>query len=191
MVCVLWNKWRYDVWWLHVIVRAWFVYKLYNGIKLLWMRAPPQRRRFLCCPGGIKCFKGSSRMFWKKKKEDSDSAWKLQNKEQKENPCYRFINLQKEGILVQVFEQEGHHALEKLLQKELEPCLYNGGQGGTISKIDHIRWKNRISAKMMVSSSWILVLLDWLLPVVLVTLYWILSSPMYIFISFFSSRVQP
>ena len=88
-------------------------------------------------------------MFWKKK-QDPDSAWKLQNKEQKENPCYRFINLQKEGTLVDVFEQQGPLALEKMIQKDLEPFLYNSGKGSLLTKIEQIRWRNRISAKMMV-----------------------------------------
>jgi hypothetical protein len=90
-------------------------------------------------------------MFWKQPKSDQESAWKLQNKEQTANPCYRFVNLQKGGLLVEVFEQQGVQALEKILQREVEPCLYNRGQGGIIKKVDNIRWKNQASAKLSVS----------------------------------------
>ena len=89
-------------------------------------------------------------MFWKKNKEDAQSAWKVQNEEQNSNPCYRFINLQKGGLLVEVFEHQGPQALEETLQRKLEQCLYNHGAGGIIKKVDHIRWKNQASAKLNV-----------------------------------------
>lgn len=90
-------------------------------------------------------------MFWKKRKTDAESAWKLQNKEQKTNPCYHFINLQKGGVLIDVFEQQGPLALEKVLQREVEPCLYNRGTGGIIRKVDNIRWQNQTNAKLRVN----------------------------------------
>ena len=90
-------------------------------------------------------------VFWRKKKADPDSAWKLQNKEQKQNPLYKYINLQKGGRLVDVYVDQGEHGLEKVIREEIEPFLYNGGKGKRVSKVEMIRWKNKQNAKMMVS----------------------------------------
>lgn len=90
-------------------------------------------------------------VFWKKKVTDPDSAWKLQNKEQKENPLYRFINLQKEGRLVNVFKENGKDALENIISSELESFLYQSGEGNTITRVEFARWKDRYIAKMNVS----------------------------------------
>ena len=92
-------------------------------------------------------------MFWKARRNrpDPDSAWKLQNEEQKENRLYRYINLQKEGRLVEVYEKEGLEALERVVRLELTSFLYSAGHGKTVTKIEYVKWRNACIAKMNVS----------------------------------------
>jgi hypothetical protein len=89
-------------------------------------------------------------MFLKKKTQvDPDSAWKLQNEEQKNNPIYTFVNLQQQGKLIEVYDREGPAATETLIRHELQSFLYNGGKGQVITKLEYVKWKFR---KMTVSS---------------------------------------
>lgn len=90
-------------------------------------------------------------MFGFKKLSDPDSAWKLQNREQKENPVYQYINLQQQGKLVDVYSESGEEGVEKLISNEIEPFLYNNGNGKIVSKVEFLRWKDMITAKMNVS----------------------------------------
>ena len=87
---------------------------------------------------------------WKKNAVDVDALWKLQNRDQKENPLYRFVNLVKGGALVKVYENEGQTALEAYVRTHLQPYLYNEGRGGTITKLDYARWKAKFDAKLRV-----------------------------------------
>lgn len=90
-------------------------------------------------------------MFRGKKVSDPDSAWKLQNKEQKENPVYKYINLQQQGRLVDVYRESGEEGVERLIHGEMRRFLYNDGNGKVVSKVEYIRWKDQITAKMNVS----------------------------------------
>lgn len=94
-------------------------------------------------------------MFWKlgKSRVDPDSAWKLQNQEQQDNPVYRYVNLQKEGRLIEVYNQHGPAAVETVVRHELESFLYDGGKGKTVTKIEFIKWKYRCLTKTNVSRS--------------------------------------
>lgn len=91
-------------------------------------------------------------MFRRKKLTDPDSAWKLQNKEQKENPVYKYINLQQQGRLVDVYRENGEEGVENLIHREIKRFLYNDGNGKIVSKVEYIRWKDQITAKMNVST---------------------------------------
>jgi hypothetical protein len=90
-------------------------------------------------------------MFWKRGNVDVDAAWKQQNREQHDNPLYRYINLDKGGRLVEVYVERGAEACEHLIATELEPFLYNAGKGRIVHKIDYLRWRNKVEAKMSVS----------------------------------------
>ena len=90
-------------------------------------------------------------MFWKRKNLDPDAAWKQQNREQQDNPLYRYINLDKGGKLVDTYVDYGPEATEHLIATELEPFLYNQGKGQMVRKIDYLRWRNKAEAKMAVS----------------------------------------
>ena len=82
---------------------------------------------------------------------DPDSAWKLQNQEQKENPVYRFVNLQKQGRLVEVYQNEGPSATEAVIRCELQPFLYDYGRGREITKVEYAKWKLSSMTKLNVS----------------------------------------
>jgi len=90
-------------------------------------------------------------MLRRKKTHDPDSAWKLQNSDQRENQIYAYINLQQQGRLVDVYRDEGVDALERLIRSELKQFLYNEGQGRTICKPEFVRWRDKIHSKMSVS----------------------------------------
>jgi len=86
-----------------------------------------------------------------KSRVDPESAWKLQNQEQKENPTYRFVNLQKQGRLVEVYNKHGPGACEAMIRHELQSFLYDGGKGKVITKIEYIKWKLSNLTKLNVS----------------------------------------
>jgi len=86
-------------------------------------------------------------MFKRKKTLDLDSAWKLQNEEQTKNPIYLFINLQREGRLVDVCRKEGVAALEAVVRSELRSFLYNEGQGGVVTVTEFVRWRDKIGVR--------------------------------------------
>ena len=94
-------------------------------------------------------------MFWKSTKGriDPESAWKLQNQEQKENATYRFINLQKQGRLVEVYTQQGPAACEAVIRSELQSFLYDSGKGKVITKTEYVKWKFGNLTKLNVSQS--------------------------------------
>ena len=87
------------------------------------------------------------------RKSDDQDGWKKQNKQQEANPLYKYVNLQKEGRLIDVYMEEGPEAVEALIRDELEPFLYNQGRGQLINKVNFIKWKNRVTAKLEVSIS--------------------------------------
>ena len=82
---------------------------------------------------------------------DPDREWKQQNQEQRENLLYRYVNLQKGGELVRVYEQYGQKELEDFIRKEIQPLLYNEGKGKVIEKADYVRWKRKCEARLKVS----------------------------------------
>ena len=88
-----------------------------------------------------------------KRSMDPDSAWKLQNKEMAENPMYKFADLGRGGRLVKDYESHGPDRVKEIARTEMVHYLYNGGKGGTISKLDYIRWCEVMKAKAMVSHS--------------------------------------
>ncbi len=81
---------------------------------------------------------------------DPDSLWKQQNREQKENLLYRYVNLQKGGELVRIYETYGQKELEDFIRKEIQPLLYNEGKGKIIEKADFVRWKRKCEARLKV-----------------------------------------
>lgn len=83
---------------------------------------------------------------------DPDSAWKLQNEAQKKNPIYAFVNLQKQGKLIEVYDRDGPAAAEALIRNELQSFLYSGGKGQVITKLEYVKWKFRKMAVSSVSS---------------------------------------
>ena len=82
-------------------------------------------------------------MFWKLKKShvDPDSAWKRQNQEQHDNPVYRYVNLQKQGRLVEVYQQHGAAAVETVVRQELQSFVYDAGRGRIVTNIEYLKWK--------------------------------------------------
>ena len=88
-----------------------------------------------------------------KRSMDPDSAWKLQNKEMAENPMYKFADLGRGGRLVKDYESHGPDRVKEIARTEMVQYLYNGGKGGTISKLDYSRWCEVMRAKAMVSHS--------------------------------------
>ncbi len=82
---------------------------------------------------------------------DPDTEWKQQNYEQKHNLLYRYVNLQKGGELVKIYEQYGETELEDFIRKEIQPLLYNDGKGKIIEKADYLRWKLKFDARLKVS----------------------------------------
>lgn len=85
------------------------------------------------------------------KNVDPDTAWKAQNRDQKENILYRYVNLQKGGDIVKVYEKEGPAGLEKYLRREVEPLLFHEGLGEKICKSDWMRFQARSVARFRVS----------------------------------------
>ena len=84
-------------------------------------------------------------MFWKTKKGDPDSVWKEQHDAVHNNPLYTFINIQKIGTLIDLYkrtyEKGGSKALEAYIRKEIEPFLYNKGQGQIVDENEFREWK--------------------------------------------------
>lgn len=82
-------------------------------------------------------------MFWKARTSTvhPDAAWKLQNQGPKDNPVYRFVNFQKKGRLIEVYESQGAAAAESVIRDEMQCYLYDHGKGKLVTKIEYIRWK--------------------------------------------------
>jgi len=84
-------------------------------------------------------------MFWKTKKGDPDSVWKEQHDAVHNNPLYTFINIQKIGTLIDLYKRTydkgGTKALEAYIRKEIEPFLYNKGQGKLVDENVFREWK--------------------------------------------------
>ncbi len=85
-----------------------------------------------------------------KSNQDLDTAWKQQNREQKENQMYKLINLQRGGELIRIYEDEGPEALQTFIRERVEPLLYNAGKGHMLHKVDYVRWKKKGEAKLKV-----------------------------------------
>ena len=88
---------------------------------------------------------------WTKQDVDPEKAWKAQNREQTANPFFQLINLKKGGEIVRVYEKEGPAALEKYLRRDIEPLLYNNGQGAVVSKAEWLRFTAKCNLKLKVS----------------------------------------
>ena len=88
--------------------------------------------------------------FFSGSSSDPDGLWKQQNREQKENLLYRYVNLQKGGELVRIYETYGQKELEDFIRKEIQPLLYNEGKGKIIEKADFVRWKRKCEARLKV-----------------------------------------
>ena len=118
------------------------------AIKLCWIECHAPRRM------------GNKLAFWKRGGGDPDTAWKEQNKEQKQNPLYQLINLQKEGDLINIYENEGPEALRKFMDDNIEKLLYNNGAGKIVTKADYFRWKNRgktkVSQNLFIFLTWVI-----------------------------------
>lgn len=69
---------------------------------------------------------------------------------------YRYVNLQKGGELVRIYEQYGQKELEDFIRKEIQPLLYNEGKGKVVEKADFVRWKRKHDAKVKVSAGIVL-----------------------------------
>ncbi|KAK7476492.1 hypothetical protein BaRGS_00032240, partial [Batillaria attramentaria] len=80
---------------------------------------------------------------------DADTAWKRQNKEMAENPMYKFADLASGGRLIQIYKDHGPERVKEIARTEIKPCLYNGGEGKVITKLEYIRWCEMMKAKAM------------------------------------------
>lgn len=80
---------------------------------------------------------------------DPDSAWKTQNRELQHHPLYRLVDLKDGGKLLNSFREGGKPKLVQVLKENVEPLLYNRGQGGIITKVDYLRWKHNNHLKMV------------------------------------------
>jgi len=92
--------------------------------------------------------------FWRSKKGrvDPDKAWQRQNDEQQHNVLYRYVNLQRQGRLVEVYNTCGLEALKAVIRDELGAFLYNDGKGKVVTKAEIISWKRDHAANMNVRS---------------------------------------
>jgi len=83
-------------------------------------------------------------MFWRssnKRRVDPDKAWQQQNSAQQHNMLYKYINLQRQGRLLDVYTAQGHEALCTIIRDELALFLYNDGKGKLLSRTEIKRWK--------------------------------------------------
>lgn len=83
---------------------------------------------------------------------DPDSAWKLQNREFKNHPLYRLVDFKDSGKLIDAFRKGGKAKLVQVLKEDVEPLLYERGQGKIITKMDYLRWRYNYHLKMVVST---------------------------------------
>lgn len=84
------------------------------------------------------------------KDDDPDSAWQEQNREMERNPAYKFANFIKGGKLIDAYRKRGVVGVQEIARNEIPPFLYNGGKGGTITKLDYVKWTRRKQAKRTV-----------------------------------------
>jgi hypothetical protein len=66
---------------------------------------------------------------------------------------YKYMDL-RGGKLVDTYTDHGAGAVKLMIREEVESFLYNGGKGGHLSKVDWIRWRSRLRARMEVSLSY-------------------------------------
>ncbi|XP_078596506.1 transient receptor potential cation channel subfamily V member 5-like isoform X1 [Branchiostoma floridae x Branchiostoma japonicum] len=86
-------------------------------------------------------------LFSRTPEQDPDYAWRRQNEEELTNPLYKFVNLKREGELLTVFVNEGEAGLRRYCKEQLEPYLYNGGNGKRIDKEEFVLWEAHQAAK--------------------------------------------
>ena len=66
---------------------------------------------------------------------DPDHAWQRQNDEQQDNVLYEYVNLQRQGRLIDVYNSRGLDALNALVVDELGAFLYNDGNGELVGEV--------------------------------------------------------
>jgi len=79
--------------------------------------------------------------WWRSCRVDADHAWQRQNNEQQHNVLYTFVNLQRQGRLVDVYRAQGLHALNTVIRDELAVFLYNGGKGKLVDSSESSEWE--------------------------------------------------
>ena len=87
------------------------------------------------------------------KYEDPNREWQEQNKEmERGNPVYKFagLDLKGGGKLIEAYRTQGVMAVQEIARKEIQPFLYNGGEGESITKLDYIKWKRNKEAQKTV-----------------------------------------
>jgi len=86
--------------------------------------------------------------FWRSRKSrvDPDKAWQRQNHEQHHNVLYQYINLQRQGRLVEVYRTYGLEDLKDVIRDEIGPFLYNDGKGKLVSKAEISKSKRGYAA---------------------------------------------
>ena len=89
---------------------------------------------------------------WRRSRVDPDNAWQRQNNEQQHNVLYKYINLQRQGRLVEVYGRDGLEALNAVIRDELGAFLYNDGEGKVVSKAEISGWKRECAANTKVST---------------------------------------
>ena len=68
---------------------------------------------------------------------DPDHAWQRQNDEQQNNVLYQYVNLQRQGRLIDVYNGQGLEALDALIVDELAAFLYDDGMGQLVSNVQY------------------------------------------------------
>jgi len=76
--------------------------------------------------------------WWRKSRVDPDHAWQHQNNEQHHNVLYKYINLQRQGRLIDVYNGQGLDALNAIIRDELGVFLYNDGKGKLVGEAQSI-----------------------------------------------------
>jgi len=84
---------------------------------------------------------------WRSRRVDPDNAWQRQNNEQQNNALYKFINLQRQGRLVDVYNRQGYEALNAVILNEFGAFLYNDGKGKLVSTAEISGLKRRRTAE--------------------------------------------
>jgi len=74
--------------------------------------------------------------WWRKSGVDPDHAWRRQNNEQQHNVLYKYINLQRQGRLIDVYNRQGLEVLNAVIRDELGVFLYNDGKGKLVSTVE-------------------------------------------------------